>query len=122
MPATIAHTRLFVALTLAEAAAIGRLTSGIDPDAISAVEKIRTALAGVTTPLRSKYYVAPPPAVAPEPRAPKLRMATVDPPRRRMAKAVWAAPRPTSASRELAPLPDDDYVPFRDEADGIYNT
>lgn len=121
MPATIAHTRLFVALTLDEAAAIGRLTSGPDPHAISAVEKIRTALAGVTTPLRAKHYVAPPLPLAPEPGA-KLRMATVDPPRRRMAKAVWAAPRPTSVSREPVPLPNDDYVPFRDEADGIHNT
>jgi hypothetical protein len=121
MPATIAHTRLFVALTLDEAAAIARLTPGPDPDAVAGITKIRTALAGVTTPLRAKHY-SPPPPVAPEPRGPKLRMATMDPPRRRMAKAVWAAPRRTSVSREPVPLPNDDYVPFRDEADGIHNT
>jgi hypothetical protein len=88
MPYVIAHTRIFVALTLAEAAAIGRLTPGPDPDAIGAVAKIRTA----------------------------FEHAALSPEALRMAKARL----PPARAPKRAPAPVDDYVPFRDEADGLY--
>lgn len=129
---TIAHTRLFVTLTLEEAAALGRLQPApTDTEAIRAVDKIRSTLertiadatrpepsAAAAPPLRAKHYrpCTPPArriAEADTPVKVSSETAAAAPERLRMAKAAL----PATARRER-----DDYVPYRDEADGVYNT
>jgi hypothetical protein len=112
--------RIFVALTIAEAAAL--VGPGPRTAALQGLAKIRAALQGALA-----AAVAPPPVVKPSGqcdelsislRAKHYRPRDRPPPVRpaeptfRMAKAVH--PRPILA-------PDvDDYVPWRDEADGIH--
>lgn len=110
MPRHLAHTRIFVTLTLDEAAAVARLPPGADVAAIAALAKIRTALEGATmTPLpllRAKDYrmakaTLPPPVPS-------------GPPARARLKPSRGAPSPQPSALDV------DYVPHRDEADGIY--
>jgi hypothetical protein len=116
MRSPIAHSRIFVALTLAEAAAIGRLPPGPDPDAVGGVAKIQRALDGARAPDPQ------PSAPSPTNDLPGLRAKHYDPRGRQrpMAKATLPAKRPTTVSIDTAPAKpvDVDYVPFRDEADG----
>jgi hypothetical protein len=107
-------TRIFVALTLAEASALVTQFQ-LDPQAaaLSGLAKIRSVLehatpmvmtpVGPVPPLRAKAY---------RPRTEPLRMA----------KATLPAKRPTAVSIDTAAAAPqlDDYVPFRDEADGVY--
>jgi hypothetical protein len=127
---TIAHTRLFVTLTLEEAAAIGRLQPApTDTEAIRAVDKIRSTLertiadatspepsTSAVPPLRAKHYRPCTPQALPITKADLPVKGSIDtaaaaPERLRMAKATL----PATARRER-----DDYVPYRDEADGVY--
>src|SRR4051812_12247111 len=97
MPWSISQTRIFVALTLAEAAAIGRLTANGDAEASAALAKIQTALDGARTeasrarpqPSRSRP-VDEPPTLRAKHYAPRARQ-------RPMAKAALrrAPPTPT---------------------------
>lgn len=111
LPAT---PRIFIVLTGAEAAALCALQP-VGVDAIQALAKIRMAAEhaaaplspepSAVAPLRAKHY-------RPRDRTPQFRQAQS---KRRMAKAML----PSLSVPVPAPAPDD-YVPFRDEANGIY--
>lgn len=119
MPWHISQTRIFVTLTLAEAAAIGRLTAGGDAEASGALAKIQKALDGARAPDPQ------PSAPSPTNDRPGLRAKHYDPRGRQrpMAKATLPAKRPTTVSMETAPARpvDVDYVPHRDEAGGRWS-
>lgn len=110
--------RLFVVLTVAEAAAI--LRPKPSPDRDRGLAKIRGALSGACQLTGLDRPIAPPdrPPVAVivparPTSAPTRPIAAVDPQAQRHVRPPTRAPQSSSSSL-------DDYLPWRDEADGIY--
>lgn len=117
----MAPSSLFIVLTHEEAAAL--VEHGDTAAAIRGLAKIRRALEGARAerpevlpdvpPLRAKHY-QPRSAITSTHR----RFLAVDPP---VQPHVRPGPRERStSSSSSSSCEEDDYVPFRDEADGIY--
>jgi hypothetical protein len=121
----LSQTRIFVVLTVAEASAVVS-RQHLDVDArVRGLAKIRTALEHATTEALSPEPSALPPLRAKDyrPRATAQHFRPAEP--LRMAKATVPPARvqqkaPIGLPATPASALDDDYVPFRDEADGIY--
>lgn len=109
-----AHARIFVVLTAAEASALVTARPPQDPAGERGLAKIRTALEhtaeapspqpSAVPPLRAKAY-------RPRDHAPQFRQPAF---RRRMAKATVSIDAAPAESRRA------DYVPWRDEAGGLW--
>lgn len=131
-------TRICIVLTLAEASALVTQFQ-LDPQAaaLNGFVKILTALRHVTAevtsppssaldvpPLRAKHYRQSTEALrmAKATLSPTVSIDAAAAPEPRMAKAVMRPKVPTTRTVRAARAPelDDDYVPYRDEADGVY--